>query len=71
MIITDRIKKQQALQVIFHKDAFDPEKLSSVLYQTVNSLGGWLDFVTSYHPKFNFIEMYWGYVKRKVRNECN
>ena len=24
-----------------------------------------------YHPEFNFIEMYQGYVKCKVINECN
>ena len=37
----------------------------------VKSLGGWMDFVPMYHPEFKYIEIYWGYVKCKVRNECN
>ena len=30
-----------------------------------------MDFVPKYHPKLNFIEIYWGYVNHKVRNECS
>ena len=60
------MKKQQALQVIFQKDDFNPEKLFSVLDEIVNSLGGWLDFVPKYCPKFGFIGMYWGYLNCKI-----
>ena len=35
----------------------------------VKSLGGWLEFMPKFHPKFNLIKMYWGYVKFKSRNE--
>ena len=35
------------------------------------SLGGWMELVPKYHPEFNFIDMYWGYVKRRVGNECD
>ena len=50
-ILTDQLlwvpgtKKQQALQFLFQKDDFDPEMLSSILYETFKSLGGWLNFV--------------------------
>ena len=27
--------------------------------------------MTKYYPEFNFIEMYWGCVNRKVGNECD
>ena len=64
-------KKQQDLQVTYQKDNFDPEKLVLILDYTVKSLGGRLKFVTKYYPEFNFIEMYWGCVNRKVGNECD
>ena len=51
------MKKQQALQVLSQKYYFDPEKLSSILYETVKSLEGLLDFVRKYHPEFNFIDV--------------
>ena len=51
------MKKQQALQVLSQKYYFDPEKLSSILYETVKSLEGLLDFVRNYHPEFNFIDV--------------
>ena len=62
--------KQQDLRVLFQKIYFDPEDLSSFLDERVNILGGWLEFLPKYHPRFNFIDVYWGYVKRKVRNGC-
>ena len=65
------MNKQQTLQVLFQRDNFDPEIFSSVLDETVNSLGSWINFVPKYHPKLKFIEMYWGYLKRKVGNEGN
>ena len=62
------MNKKQALQVLFHQDDFDPENLSSILDESVKSLGGWMESMPKYHTKFNFINMYWGYVNRKVRN---
>ena len=44
------MKKQQSLQVLFHQDNFDPEKLSLILDDTVNSFGDCLDPVPKYHP---------------------
>ena len=67
----DGMKKDDALALIIQQDDFDPTKLSSVLDETVKRLGVWLDFVPKYHPEFNFIEMYWGYSKRKVRTKCD
>ena len=65
------MKKQQALQVLFQNDDYDSEKLSLILENTVESLGVLLKFVPKYHPGFHFIEMYLGYVKLKVSNECD
>ena len=65
------MKKQQALQVLFQNDDYDSEKLSFILENTVESLGVLLKFVPKYHPGFHFIEMYLGYVKLKVSNECD
>ena len=50
---------------------FDPTKLSSILEDNVKRLVAWLDFVPKYPPEFNFIDIYWGYSKRKVRTECD
>ena len=30
-----------------------------------------MDFVPKYHPEFNLIDMYWGYVNCKAINECD
>ena len=30
-----------------------------------------MELVPKYHPEFNFIDMYCGCVKRKVRSECD
>ena len=65
------MKKQQALKILFQQDNFYPKELSSVLYNMVKNLGDWMDFVPKYHPELNFIDIYWGYVNCKVRNECN
>ena len=35
-------KKQLALQVLFQKDYFYPEKLSLIVEKMVKSLGGWI-----------------------------
>ena len=65
------MKRKQALEVLLGEDDFNPDNLNSILDETVKILGAWLDFVPKFHPEFNFIEMYWGYAKRKVRNECD
>ena len=65
------IKKDGALALLLQQDDFDPTKLSSILDEPVKRLRAWLDFVLEYHPEFNYIEMYWGYYKRKVRTECD
>ena len=74
-ILTERgfwipgMNKLQALQFLFQQDYFNPENLSLILDETVKSLGVWLELLPKYHPEFNFIEMYWGHIKSKVRNE--
>ena len=65
------MRKDEALYLLLQQDDFYPTKLSSILDDTVKRLGAWLEFSPKYHPEFNFIEMYWGYSKRKVRTECN
>ena len=65
------MNKDDALALLLQQDDFGPIKLSSILDETVKSLGAWLDFVLKYHPEFNFIEMYLGYSKRKVITECD
>ena len=65
------MKKDETLALLLQQDDFDPTKLSSILDKTVKRLGKWLDFVPKYHTEFNFIEMYWGYSKRKVGTECD
>ena len=65
------MKKYDALALLLQPDDFDPTILSSILDETAKRLGAWLDFVPKYHPIFNFIEMYWGYSKRKVRTDCD
>ena len=64
------MKKDDALDLLLQQDYFDPTKLSSILDETVKRLGVWLELVHKYHPEFNFIEMCWGYYKRKVITEC-
>ena len=66
----DGMKKYYALALLLQQDNFDPTKLSSILDETVIRLGTWLDFFPKYHPEFNFIDMYCGYLKRKVITEC-
>ena len=65
------MKKNDDLDLLLQKDDLYPTKLSSILDETVNRLGAWLDFFPKYHPEFNFIEMYWVYSKRKVITECD
>ena len=67
----DGMKKDDNLALLLQKDDFDPTKLSSILDETVKIIGAWLYFVPKYHPEFNFIEVYWGYSKRKVRTKCD
>ena len=66
----DGIKKEDDLGLLLQQDDFDPTKLSSILDETVKSIGVWLYSGPKYHPELNFIKMYWGYSKRKVRTEC-
>ena len=65
------MNKDDALEVLLTQEDFNPDNLNSILDETAKSLGAWLDFVPKFHPEFNFIEMYWGYAKRKVRKECD
>ena len=65
----DEMKKDDALALLLQNDDFDPTRPSSILDETVKSLGAWLDFVPKYHPELNCFDMYWGYSKRKVRNK--
>ena len=65
------MKKDDALALLLQQDDFDPTKLSSILYETLKRLGVWLDFPPEYHTELNFIDMYWGYPKRKVRTACD
>ena len=65
------MKKYDALALLLQQDDFDPTKLSSILYETVNRIGAWLDFSPKYHMEFNFIKMYWDYSKREVRTQCD
>ena len=67
----DGMSRKEALDLLLQQEDFNPDNLSSILDETAKSLGAWLEFVPKFHPEFNFIEMYWGYVKRKVRNECD
>ena len=64
------MKKDDALALLIQQDDFDTTKLSYILDETVKRLGTWLEFPPKYHLEFNFIAMYWGYSKRKVRTEC-
>ena len=67
----DGMKKDNALKVLLEQEDFNPDNIQSHLEETVKRIGAWIDFVPKFHPEFNFIEMYWGYAKRKVRNECD
>ncbi len=66
-----RMSKAAALELLLQQPDFHPDNLKSILNETVKDLGAWIDFVPKFHPEFNFIEMYWGYAKRKVRQECD
>ena len=63
MILTEKrlwvtgTKKQQDLQVLFQQDNSEPENLSSILDETLKSLGDWTEFVSEYHLEFNFIDI--------------
>ena len=67
----DGTNKDDALAFLLKQDDFDPTKLSAILDETVKRLRAWIDFFPKYHPEFNFIEMYWGYSKRKGITECD
>ena len=67
----DGMKKYDTLSLLLKQDDFDPTKLSSIFNDIVKRLGTWLDFIPKYHTEFNFIEMYWGYYKSKVRTKCD
>ena len=64
------MKKYNALALLLQQDDFDPTKTSYILDENVKRLGAGIYFPPKYHPEFNFIDMYWGYFKRKVRTEC-
>ncbi len=62
--------KDAGLALLLQQDDFSRAQLKSHLVETMNSLGVWIDFYPKFHPEMNFIEMYWGYVKRNVRLRC-
>ena len=65
------MKKYNALALLLQQDDFDPTKTSYILDENVKRLGAGIYFPPKYHPEFNFIDMYWGYFKRKVKIECD
>ena len=67
----DGMKKPEALEVLLKQPDFEPSQLKAYLVEVINSLeDAWVDMYVKYHPEMNFIEMYWGYVKRLVRKRC-
>jgi len=69
-----------------HQDGSSPCCLRSLLWQQldfqeawrrselaelITSLGHICIFLPKFHPELNFIEMYWGAVKRRTRNICD
>ena len=66
------MKKPEALALLLEQPDFHPKQLKAHLVEVINGLeDAWVDMYVKYHPEMNFIEMYWGYVKRLVRKECD
>ena len=64
------MKKKDALRVLKMQEDFNPDQLKAHLVEVINSLeDAWVDMYVKCHPEMNFIEMYWGWVKRAVRKE--
>lgn len=68
----NRYKKKDAVEVLLDQPDFAKKQLRSKLVETIRGHGDdcWVDMYVKYHPEMNFIEMYWGYVKRNVRKRC-
>ena len=68
----NRYKKKVVVEVLLDHPDFAKKQLRSKLVETIRGHGDdcWVDMYVKYHPEMNFIEMYWGYVKRNVRKKC-
>ena len=65
-------EKEDVLEMLLQQPNIHPEHLKAHLVEVINSLNNtWVDMYVKYHPELNFIEMFWGYVKRNVRARCS